>query len=211
MDLGSDTSGDRREPSVEAHQLGGLLEGYRPRLRRMVSLRLDPRLRRRVDSSDVIQEAFVDVTRRLEEYRSTPKMPFYLWVRLLTAQKLMEFHRRHLGAERRDVRREVAARSHYEASSVSLARAIVDQGTSPLGALLREELEQRLRDALEKMKEIDREILMLRHFERLSNEECAQVLGLSLSGAKLRHLRATKRLREILRATTDISEDLLER
>ena len=105
MDLGTDPTGDCREPSVEAHQLGGLLEGYRARLRRMVSLRLDPRLRRRVDSSDVIQEAFVDVTRRLEEYRSTPKMPFYLWVRLLTAQKLMEFHRRHLGAQRRDVRR----------------------------------------------------------------------------------------------------------
>lgn len=209
MDLESDPTGDRREPSVEAHQLGGLLEGYRPRLRRMVSLRLDPRLRRRVDSSDVIQEAFVDVTRRLEEYRSTPKMPFFLWVRLLTAQKLMEFHRRHLGAEKRDVRREVAAPSHYEASSVALARAIVDEGTSPSGALLRKELEQSLRDALEKVKETDREILMLRHFERLSNEECAQVLGLSLSGTKLRHLRAMKRFREILRTTTDISEDLL--
>ncbi len=133
----SNMSGDVRESSVDGRPLGAVLEGYRGRLRRMISLRLDPRLRRRLDSSDVIQEAFVDVTKRLEEYRSTPKMPFYLWVRLLTAQKLMEFHRRHLGAEMRDVRREVAARVYPEASSASMARAIVDQGSSPSQALAR--------------------------------------------------------------------------
>ena len=205
----SDTSGDGRERSVDGRRLGAVLEDYRGRLRHMISLRLDPRLRRRFDSSDVIQEAFVDVTRRFEEYRASPKMSFFLWVRLLTTQKLMEFHRRHLGAEMRDVRREVAARSYPEASSISLARAIVDQGSSPSQALVRKEREERLREALEKVKEVDREILMLRHFERLSNDECAEILGLSSSGTYVRHWRAAKRLREILCEQPDLLEGFL--
>jgi RNA polymerase sigma-70 factor (ECF subfamily) len=204
----SNTSGNGRESSVDGRQLGSVLEGYRGRLQHMIALRLDPRLRRRFDSSDVIQEAFVDVMRRFEEYRACSEMSFFLWVRLLTSQKLMEFHRRHLGAEKRDVRREVAARSYPEASSISLARALVDQGSSPSQALVRKEREERLREALEKVKEVDREILMLRHFERLSNDECADVLGLSPSGTNVRHWRAAKRLREILAEHHDLLDGL---
>ena len=177
--------------------------------RRMVSLRLDPRLRRRIDSSDVIQESFLDVTRRLEEYRGAPDMPFFVWVRFLTAQKLLEVHRRHMDAEKRDVRREVAGPGYPEATSVSLARALVDSETSPSEALARKEDQERLRSALDRMSEIDREILLLKHFEQLSNEECAAVLELSLSGAISRHVRAVNRLREILRADPDLEEELL--
>lgn len=193
---------------MDSRELGPLLESFRPRLKRMVSLRLDPRVRRRVDSSDILQEAFVEVTRRLEEYRADPRLPFFLWVRLVTAQKLVDLHRHHVEAEKRDVRRELLDGALAPATSISLARAIVDQSLTPSQALIREEQQQRLREALEGMKEIDREILMLRHFERLSNEECAQVLGLTPSGAKLRHMRAASRLREILREYPDLAGDL---
>lgn len=187
-------------------EISSLLDEFRPKLRRMVSLRLDPRLRRRVDSSDVIQESFVDVVRRLPEYQRAPDMPFFVWVRLLVAQKLLETHRRHLEAERRDVRRELAGPEYPEPTSASLARAFVAPGGSPSEALVRKEQEERLRSALERMEETDREILLLKHFEQLSDKECAAAVGLSLSGAVSRHVRALKRLREVLRAYPDLWE-----
>src|SRR5947209_19681543 len=84
-----------------------LLARHRDRLRRMVALRLDRRLQGRVDPSDVIQEASLDAVRRLPEYRAGPAMPFFLWLRFLTGQRLMEAHRRHLGAQARDAARDV--------------------------------------------------------------------------------------------------------
>jgi len=194
-------------PAIDPEKLGDLLERYRPRLRRLVSLRLDPRLRRRVDSSDVVQEAYVDAMRRFDAYRAAPKLPFNLWLRLLTAQKLTELTRRHMGAHKRDVRLERA--DSEEASSVALAHTLARHSVSPSQAALREERAEQLHDALERLKPIDREVLMLRHFERLSNADCAQVLGLSTSGAKLRHLRAVQRLRQVVRAHTDLPDDLL--
>jgi len=193
-------------PEVDSRDLGSRLEELRPRLRRMVSLRLDPRLRRRIDSSDVIQESFVDVARRFEAYRRSPDMPFFVWVRYLTAQKLLEVHRRHMQAERRDVRREEDGANGLQATSVLMARAILDRECSPSDALARKESKESLRSALEKLSETDREILLLKHFEQLSSEECAAVLGLSLPGAVSRHLRAVTRLREVLREYPDLRD-----
>lgn len=197
-------------PWEEATALGSMLESYRPRLQRMVSLRLDPRVRRRVDSSDILQEAFVDVTRRLGEYRPDAGLSFFVWVRLVTGQKLVDLHRQHLGAEKRDVRREIFPAAPVPASSISLARAIVDHSPTPAQRLVRGEQQERLRAALDGMEESDREILMLRHFERLSNEECAEILGLTPSGAKQRHMRAALRLREVLREYPDLADGLGE-
>ena len=207
MSLAPEREGGGR-PWEEPSALGPLLESYRPRLRRMVSLRLDPRVRRRVDSSDILQEAFVEVTRRLDEYEGDAGLSFFVWVRLVTGQKLVDLHRQHLGAEKRDVRREILPAAPMPASSISLARAIIDHSPTPSQRLMREEQQERLRAALDGMKESDREILMLRHFERLSNEECAEVLGLTPSGAKLRHMRAATRLREVLREYPDLGDGL---
>lgn len=202
--------GMESELPVSTADLGPHLESFRPRLKRMVSLRLDPRLRRRVDSSDVLQETFAVATQRFAEYRGSPVVPFYVWVRQLAFQKLLDAQRRHLGAARRDVRREVAENEpEPEGTSASLARALIDAGPTPSEAVARKEQEQQLQAALDGMKEVDREILLLRYFERLSNEECACALGISISAAKLRHLRAAKRLREILGTRTGLSEDLL--
>ena len=116
-------------PDVDPASLGSFLQEFRPRLRRMVATRIDPRLTGRVDPSDVLQEAFVDVTRRLEEYRHAPGVPFFVWVRFLTGQKLLEFHRRHLGAAKRDVRREVAANRRVpEAATGTLVGLLLDGG-----------------------------------------------------------------------------------
>lgn len=190
-----------------AGDIGAQLELFRPRLERMVTVRLDPRLRRRVDPADVIQEAFVEVARRMEEYRAKRPLPFFLWVRLITGQKLLEFHRRHLAAGVRDVGREVTPGSIPSASSASLAERFVDPTPSPANKVARNETLARVRKAIEGLEELDREILALRYFEGLSIEEAATVLELSPSSAKRRHLHALHALRA-LRAELPHQDDV---
>jgi RNA polymerase sigma-70 factor (ECF subfamily) len=181
---------------------GALLVRSRDRLRRMIALRLDRRLQGRVDPSDIIQEAYIDASARLAEYARQPDMPFFLWLRFLTGQRLVRVHRQHLGAEMRDVAREV---SLYRgalpaATSAALAAQLLGRDTRPSEAAVRAERSIRLQEALNSMDPIDREVLALRHFEQLSNAEAARVLGLQESAAAKRYVRALKRLRLILDA-----------
>lgn len=194
----------RDPPEPRAGNLGALLTRYRPRLERMLALRLDPRVRRRVDPEDVLQEAFLEIASRLDDFLATRPMPFFLWVRLQTGQKLAEFHRRHLEAARRDAGREVTPGSFPSASSASLADRFVDSGRSPFQEAAREEALARIQEKLERMEEIDREILALRYFEGLSSEEAATVLGISLAGAKKRLVTALRRLRLVLPYPGDV-------
>jgi RNA polymerase sigma-70 factor (ECF subfamily) len=180
--------------------LAELFQRHRGRLEQMVRLRLDHRLRGRLDPADVLQEAYLDVTRRFGEYRRDPSMPFFLWLRLLTGQRLIDLHRQHLGTKMRDAGLEVSL--HHgdfpPASSASLAELLLGRLTTPSRAAIRAETQLRVQEALNAMDAIDREVLVLRHFEMLSNEETAQVLGLKPSAASNRHLRAVKRLKEII-------------
>jgi RNA polymerase sigma-70 factor (ECF subfamily) len=173
---------------------------HRDRLRRMVKLRLDRRLQGRIDPSDVLQEACIDIARRAREYLANPMMPAFLWLRWITGQKLLVLHRQHLGSKMRDVGLEVSL--HHgavpQATSVSLAAMLLGRLTSPTRAAQRAELQLRLQDVLNSLDPIDREILTLRHFEELSNTETAQVLGISKTAASNRYIRALKRLKDSL-------------
>jgi RNA polymerase sigma-70 factor (ECF subfamily) len=173
---------------------------HRERLRRMVRLRLDRRLQGRVDPSDVLQEAYLDVSRRAAEYAANPAMPLYLWLRFLTGQKLLALHRHHLGAQMRDAGCEVSLHRGAipQASSASLAAQLLGRLTSPTQAAIRAEMQLRLQEVLNTLDPIDREVLVLRHFEELSNNETAEVLGIQKSAASNRYVRALKRLKEIL-------------
>jgi RNA polymerase sigma-70 factor (ECF subfamily) len=178
---------------------GALLERSRDRLRRMVALRLDRRLQGRIDPSDVLQEAYLEASARLAEYVQNPTMPFFLWLRFLTSQKLLGLHRHHL-ADKRDPAREI---SLYRGalpvtSSAALAAKLLGRLTRPSEAAIRAEMKIRLQEALNSMDPIDREVLALRHFEQLNTAETAEVLGITEEAAKKRHVRAIKRLREIL-------------
>ena len=192
----------RRAAQGDQAAWGALLVRSRDRLRRMVALRLDRRLQGRVDPSDIIQEAYIDASARLAEYARQPDMPFFLWLRFLTGQRLLRVHRQHLGAEMRDVAREV---SLYRgalpaATSAALAAQLLGRDTRPSEAAVRAERSIRLQEALNSMDPLDREVLALRHFEQLSNGEAARVLGLQESAAAKRYVRALKRLRLILDA-----------
>jgi RNA polymerase sigma-70 factor, ECF subfamily len=192
----------RRAAQGDQAAWGALLVRSRDRLRRMVALRLDRRLQGRVDPSDIIQEACIDASARLAEYARQPDMPFFLWLRFLTGQRLVRVHRQHLGAEMRDVAREV---SLYRgalpaATSAALAAQLLGRDTRPSEAAVRAERSIRLQEALNSMDPLDREVLALRHFEQLSNGEAARVLGLQEPAAAKRYVRALKRLRLILDA-----------
>jgi RNA polymerase sigma-70 factor (ECF subfamily) len=180
--------------------LAELFSRYRDRLKRMIHLRLSRRLQGRVDASDVLQEAHLEVARRLEEYVQQPSLPFFLWLRHLTGLKLAEVHRRHLGTQLRDADREVTLHRGGlpEADSVSLAAQLLGKITTPSQAAIKAETRLYVQEALNSMDPLDREVLALKHFEQLSTSEIAEVLGLSKAGAGSRYLRAIKRLREIL-------------
>ena len=177
-----------------------LFSRYRERLKRMVHLRLSRRLQGRVDDSDVLQEAYLEVSQKLKEYVQAPVLPFFLWLRHMTGLKLAEVHRRHLGAQMRDADREVSLHRGGlpEADSVSLAAQLLGKLTTPSQAAIKAELRLQVQEALNGMDPIDREVLALKHFEQLSTSEIAEVLGMSKAGAGSRYLRAIKRLREIL-------------
>jgi RNA polymerase sigma-70 factor, ECF subfamily len=182
---------------------GALLARHQERLRRMVALRLDHRLQGRFDASDVIQEAYLEASRRLADYLKQPNMPFFLWLRFITGQKLLELHRYHLGAQARDAGREVSLYrgSLPETTSAALAAQLLGHLTRPSEAAIRAETKVRLQEALNRMEPLEREVLALRHFEHLSNAETAQVLGIQESAASKRYLRALKRLKDILTST----------
>lgn len=176
----------------EDSALAQLFERHRERLLRMVQFRLDPRLVGRLDAEDVVQEAFLDAGKRLASFRADDK-PFLVWIRLMTQQTMVDLHRRHLGAKMRSAGREVSAKQ-----SGTLSGLFVGHFTSPSQAVMREELRRRVEEALESMDEIDREVLLLRHFEELSNKEAAEVLGIQENAASNRYVRALVRLKGIL-------------
>ena len=165
----------------------------------MVELRLDRRLQSRIDASDVIQEAYVEVVRRLGEYLSEPSYPLFLWLRLIVGERLLKLHRHHLGTKMRDAELEVSIyRGAFPAaSSAALAAQLLGKHTSPTQAAMRAERMMRLQEALNTLDPMDREVLSLRHFEEMSLVETALSLGFEQSAAAKRYIRALKRLKAV--------------
>jgi RNA polymerase sigma-70 factor, ECF subfamily len=202
MPMNSTDTGEllSRARAGERAALNELFTRHRERLRRMVEMRLDSRLHARIDPSDVIQDAYLDVATRLKEYLAEPRLPFFLWLRLVVGERLAHLHRHHLGAQMRDARREVSLYRDAlpEASSAALAAQLLGKHTSPTEAAVRAERLLLMQEAINSLDSMDREILSLRHFEQLSRAEAAQVLGIEEATAAKRYVRALKRLRAVL-------------
>lgn len=185
--------------SGDADAMNRLLERYRPAVRRLIRYRLDRAISQRVDASDVVQDVLLEASQRLPEFLKGPPLPFHLWLRQLARDRLIDMHRRHRQAQRRSVDREQAVTMLFpDRSSIQLAGELQDQELTPAAANIRRELEHRFRDALECLDEDDRDIIVMRHFEQLGNQEAALALGLSPAAAGMRHLRALRRLKTIL-------------
>lgn len=172
---------------------------HREPLRRMIGLRLDRAVGRRVDASDVVQEVMLKASGRLASYLKDPSMPFHLWLRQIAQDHVIDAHRKHRVAGVRSVDREQPMAAEFaDQSSIDLVGQLRDPSPTPAASALRRELERRFREALDCLDEDDREILLLRHFEQMANSEAAKALGLSEPAAGMRHLRALRKLRLIL-------------
>jgi RNA polymerase sigma-70 factor (ECF subfamily) len=180
--------------------LDALLGRHRDRLHRMISFRIDRLMRGRLDASDVLQDTYLEAYQRIAEYARNRKTSFFLWLRFLTRQKLVTLHRHHVGTQARDPRREVALADVAPplATSESLAAALLGTATSPSQAAVRAELQAEVQAALNRMDGLDREVLVLRHFEDLANADVAVELGITEAAASKRYVRAAQRLSEAL-------------
>ncbi len=189
-----------RARAGEADALNEIFARHRDRLRRMVEVRLDWRLQARVDASDVIQEAYLEAVARLDEFLKEPRLPLFLWLRLVVGERLLKLQRHHLGAQMRDAGREVSLyrQALPTASSAALAAQLLGRQTSPTQAVVRAERMLRLQEAINGLDPVDREVLALRHFEELTRAETAQALEITEAAAAKRYVRALKRLKDSL-------------
>jgi RNA polymerase sigma-70 factor (ECF subfamily) len=191
----------QRVSAKDGQALEDLFARHRERLREMVRLRLDRRLRDKFNSSAVLQEVYRDVCQRIEEYLANPRQPAFLWFRLVTGQRLQALHRQYLGPEVLDAGQEFSLhRGGWPVvNSLSLAAQLI--GARPANqAAVRADQVRRLQDALNSMDPFDREILGMCHFERLRDEEVATILGIDKTAAALHYVRALKRLKDILKS-----------
>ena len=183
----------------DADAVNQLMNRHRDSLRRMVQMRLDQKIQRRVDVSDIVQDVLVDAHRRLQDYLRNPVMSFHLWLRQIAQDRIIDAHRRHRVSGKRSVDREqpVAAPNH-DHSTQDLIAQLHDGELTPAAAALQQELARRVEQAITQLEEPDNEIIVMRHYEQLSNQEVAQALNLTEPAASMRYLRAVRRLRALL-------------
>jgi RNA polymerase sigma-70 factor (ECF subfamily) len=168
---------------------------HRPLIRRFVELRLDNVLRSRIDASDVVQETQLEAFRRLPDFLQRQPMPFRLWVRKTAYERLLTLRRQHVTAAARSVVRELPL---PDRSSVLLAGQLASPGPTPSQELALRELVQQVRVAIAQLPDVDREILLMRHYEELSYQEISQILDIQSAAARKRYGRALLRLHQLL-------------
>lgn len=177
-----------------------LLNRHREPLRRMIGLRLDPAIAAREDASDIVQNVLIEAHKRIENYLKNPVMPFHLWLRHIAKDHIIDAHRRHRLAQRRSLDREqsLAHTAISDQSSMEIAGQLVDHGVTPATEAVRKELAERVRMALGELESDDREIILMRGMEQMSNQQVAEILHLTEAAASMRHLRALRRLKQVL-------------
>jgi len=189
--------------------LAQLFSFYHDRLWRIVNFRLDRRLRGRVDAGDIMQEAYLAAARRIDKFLYDNPRSLFIWLRMIVTQTLVDVHRRHLGAQKRDASRDISVNSGWSVASTSnsLSFHLLGHLTSPSQAVVRAELSEQIDQALSAMSDTDREVLALRHFEELTNIETAQVLEMSEQAASIRYIRAIGRLKRVLEVLPSFSDE----
>ncbi|MFH5805398.1 sigma-70 family RNA polymerase sigma factor [Alienimonas sp. DA493] len=191
----------RAEGPARTDARNDLMDRHRRSLERLVRMRLDRQVQRRVDASDVVQDVLLEAHKRLDDFLADGSMPFHLWLRQLARDRIIDMHRRHRVAAKRSVDREQSLQGRPgddDEDGVRLAAQLKDAELTPAAATIRKELEEKFVAALDELSEDDRDLLLMRHIEGLGNSEVAQALGLSQPAAGMRHLRALRRLRKVL-------------
>lgn len=197
--------------SIEIRTVEGMtdyFESVRLRLEKIVRFRMDPIFRARMDVSDVLQEGYIEALRRFDHWPQDGSISLFIWLRQRVLQALWDMQRLH-SRDKRSVQRERSLPESFspDSTSLSLASYLADDLTSPSQVAVKGEDRRGLYAALEKMSEIDREMLALRHFEYLTNQEAAQALNLTATAASNRYVRATMRLAQILQTDNPSTQD----
>ena len=188
-------------------RLGAEMEKYRPQLLSLVRRNLNPVLSRRISPEDVVQETFAAAGKRVDFFENAPEVPFYFKLRTVFFQTVRDLERRHLRSRKRDAYREIEVSEERDSSTPNVGwNMFADSVTSPLSAAAREDRYALLRQALAALGESDRAILELRHFDGLSNQECAEVLGIEQKNASIRYVRALKKLQRLLMEYTEFKK-----
>jgi RNA polymerase sigma-70 factor, ECF subfamily len=182
-----------------------LLEKHRGAVRRLVEMRLDRKVQQRVDVSDVVQDVMIEANGRLDKYLDDPAMAFHLWLRQIAWDRIIDTYRRHRVSAKRNMDREqpMSMPAGSDHSTMELAIQLCDPGLTPAAAAAQREIAFKVEAVIEQLGEQDREIIMMRHYEHLSNIEVAQVLGMNPPAASMRYLRAIRRLRELMEVDAD--------
>lgn len=182
-----------------------LLDRHRNSLRQLIRMRLDQKIQKRIDVSDVLQDVLVEANRRLTRYLNDPVMPFHLWLRQIARDRIIDAHRRHRVSAKRSVDREqqMVAPRGYDQSSIHLASLLGDQQLTPAAAALQKEMARKVEAAISELDPKDCEIVVMRHYEHLTNQEIGQALGLTEPAASMRYLRAIRRLKAILQGESE--------
>lgn len=180
----------------DAPDVGALLDRHKERLRRAVRLRLDRRLVGIVDSEGILGMVRQEAIRRRGELAGTPGQSPFLWLRQITGEVLARLHRERLGP---GVRGDISLHRGAlpEATSIALAAHLLGRGDDDQAAA-RADRKIVLQEALNAMDPLDREVLTLRHFEQLTNDEAAAVLEITGARASEAYVRALKRMTAIL-------------
>lgn len=184
----------------DADAVNRLLERHRDSLRRMIQLRLDQKIQRRIDVSDIVQDVLVEANRRLADYLAQPVIPYHLWLRQIAQDRIIDAHRRHRASAKRSVDRErpLAVPAADDRSTLELAAQLSGHELTPAAAAMQHEMAQLVEAAIAKLPDQDCEIIIMRHYEQLSNQEIALALGLSEPAASMRYLRAVRKLKEFM-------------
>ena len=178
-----------------------LIDRHRDSVHRLVQMRLDQKIKQRVDVSDVVQDVMIEASRRLEDYLANPVMAFHLWLRQIARDRMIDAHRRHRGSARRSVDKEqsLAVPQNCDQSAVDLVMQIKDDQLTPVASALQKEMAQKVEHAISHLPDQDAEILIMRHYEQLTNQEVAQLLDLTEPAASMRYLRAVRKLKEAMK------------
>ncbi len=201
---------ERRLRGGDVEALAEVFSRERDRLWQIIHFRLAEPLRGRLGPDDVLQEAFLAASQRLKHYASSPATSPFIWLRMIVNQTLIDLHRQHLGAQKRDAACELAIDGlpFGQATSASVAIQLVGLFTSPSRAAVRADVLGLVQAAIEQMDPIDREVLALRHFEDLTNREVAEALGIEQDAASIRYIRALRRLKAILAQVPDLGKEV---
>ncbi len=204
----SETEPEIARAAADPELLNQLFQTHRPRLKRMVQFRMNRRLQGRIGGSDIVQDALVDAAKKFKQYADDPQIPFYLWLRHLTALKLAGIHRRHLDTQTRDARQEVPLDEEClpEVDSAVLAAGLIGKVTSAYLAAIAAERSDALQKILDEMSSFDRELITLKHFEQFTIAEVSQLLHMPKATVGRYYLNAMKKLRYILKELPEFDE-----